>query len=196
MSETPQLKLTDFIAFNAIHSFSSLVQPSYYQLGFMCSVQAVPELIALEDWLFYLWRDGDIRFDDETQAAEYAQHILSLTSTINELYEQAAPLTDLQCEQWLTLNEDGSTPANEFSAGFLAAIEVFNTQWLVVDADPNVQNLLQTSILLLSKLAPPEQVDADTLALFEQLPAASEILTILPTLISQLAYNASQLSAS
>jgi len=190
MPETTNNEFTDFIEFNSQHTLSSLLQPSYYQLGFMCSVQAIPELVDLEEWLFYLWRDGNISFDDQAQATEYAQHILRLTTHINERYEQALPLTELHCEHWLT---ETSTAANEFSAGFLAAIDVFNTRWLAVDADPNAQNLLQTSILLLSKLAPADQVAAETATLFEQLPDASEILAILPTLISQLAYTASQL---
>jgi len=182
-----------FIAFNENLKQREHLHNPYYQLGFICSVQALPEQVDLEQWLAYLWLDGvDISFDNEQQATEYAKNVLKLVSEIQNLYQHAMPLNDLNCNQWLSEQQILSNEASQFSAGFLAAIEHFNTQWAAVDEQPNTQNMLQTTILLLSKLAAAENIDQQRLALFEQLPDPVEILQILPQLLSNLAYSAAQ----
>ncbi|TEW55994.1 UPF0149 family protein [Psychromonas sp. RZ22] len=182
----------DFIHFNKTHPLTEQLQPAYYQLGFICSIQAIPEGVDLEQWLSYLWRDGvDISFTDEQQATEYAQRVLNLVAHLQSLYAEATSLDELNCQEWLD-NDALTVEAVEFAAGYLAAIECFNEQWLVTNEDENTQNLLQTSILLLSKLAPSEEVDQQLLDLFEQLPDFAEILQILPQLLTNLAYCAAQ----
>lgn len=183
---------TDFVTFNETHPLAENLKPAYYQLGLICSLQALPTLLDLEKWLLHLWQDQTISFDNERQAAEYAQKVLELVGAVQSSYEEALPLSELGCTTWL--NEDQLVGQNgvEFAAGFLAAIELFNAEWLVVEHDENTQNILQTTILLLTKLAPPEEVDQQLIDLFEQLPAFSEILHILPQLLSNLAFSAAQ----
>ena len=183
----------DFISFNENHKQFANLQAPYYQLGFICSVQALPELLDLEQWLSYLWLDGvDISFDNEQQAAEYAKQVLALVSNIQNLYQQAIPLDDLNSQQWLTEQDTLSDYAIQFASGFLVAIELFNDHWVMVEQDFNTQNILQTTILLLSKLAPAENIDQQHVELLTQLPEPVEILRILPQLLSNLAYSAAQ----
>lgn len=185
--------LMDFIVFNENHEQSANLQTPYYQLGFICSVQALPEMVDLEQWLSYLWLDGvDISFDDEEQATEYAKKVLTLVSDIQKLYQQAIPLDDLNSQQWLTQENVLTDDAIAFASGFLVAIELFSAQWTSIEQDANTQNILQTTILLLSKLAPAENIDAQHKALLAQLPEPVEILRILPQLLSNLAYTAAQ----
>tara|TARA_R110001583_G_scaffold10441_2_gene48313 strand:+ start:21936 stop:22535 length:600 start_codon:yes stop_codon:yes gene_type:complete len=193
MSDYRNSAFIDFIAFNEKLEQCDHLQEPYYQLGFICSVQALPEQVGLEQWLSYLCLDGaDISFDNELQATEYAKKVLMLVSEIQHLYQHAMPLNDLNCNQWLTEQKILSNEATQFSAGFLAAIELFNTQWAAIDEQSNTQNLLQTTILLLSKLAASENIEQQLLDLFEQLPEPVEILQILPQLLSNLAYSAAQ----
>ncbi|WP_025564805.1 UPF0149 family protein [Psychromonas sp. SP041] len=186
----------DFITFNENHKQSVNLHTPYYQLGFICSVQALPELVDLEQWLSYLWLDGvDISFDNELQAAEYAKKVLTLVSEIQNLYQQAIPLDNLNSGQWLTEQETVTEHAIQFATGFLVAIELFNDQWVLVEQDFNTQNILQTTILLLSKLAPADNIDQQHIELLAQLPEPVEILRILPQLLSNLAYNAGHSAA-
>ena len=182
----------DFVNFNENHLLVKKLKPAYYQLGFMCSVQALPELLDLEQWLVYLWND-EISFDDEQQATEYAQIILNMTSEINALYENMAPLSALNCDTWISNgNQQVNKNGSDFAAGFLSAIELFNAQWSLVEDDEATQNMLQTTILLLTKLLPKEEIEAQFLEIIDQLPKVAEILQILPQLMSNLAYSVAQ----
>ena len=181
-----------FIDFNKNNPLVEHLQPAYYQLGFICSVQAVPELIDLEKWLVYLWRDDVISFDNEKQATEYAQVVLTMLAEIDSLYEQAKPLDQLNCMNWLGEQNLLSENAILFASGFLAAIEIFNAEWLQVESDKSVQNLLQTTVLLITKLTKNENTPPELLDIFKQLPEVEEILKILPSLMSNLAYSAAQ----
>ena len=194
MSELQNNLLMSFSDFNKNHPLGDKLQPAYFQLGFICSVQAVPEIIDLEKWLTYLWRDGVISFDNEKQATEYAQGVLTMLAEIDRLYEQATPLDQLECLEWLSEQQWLSKDAMLFASGFLAAIEIFNTEWMRMEGDESVQNLLQTTVLLLTKLTIDENTPAELLDLFEQLPEVEEILKILPSLMSNLAYSAAQSS--
>jgi yecA family protein len=190
MQSEPRNILMDFITFNENHPLAEKFQSAYYQLGFICSVQALPETIELEQWLGFLWGGQEgISFDNEQQAIEYAQKILTMVTEIKLLYSQAHPLSELNCSQWLLPNGGVSTSGINFSLGFLAAIEFFNDQWTSVSHHQPTQNMLQTTILLLSKLAPNEEADQALLDLLSQLPETAEILKVLPQLISSLAYN-------
>lgn len=184
--------VTDFIRFNETHPLVQHLQAPYYQLGLICSVQALPELLDLEEWLLYLWKEQVISFDNEQQAAEYAQNVLRLVNAVQGAYQEALPLVDLNCSQWLDQEQELTTDCIQFSAGFLAGVELFNANWFAVEGDENTQNILQTTILLLTKLAPPEDADEQIESLFEQLPEEKEILQILPQLLSNLAFSSSQ----
>ena len=193
MSSFQQNIFTDFIVFNKIHPQVKKLQPVYYQLGFICSVQAVPELVDLQEWLPLLWQDGaNISFDNEKQATEYAQTIFNIANNIQSLYQQSMPLQDLECEKWLDCDHNINAKGAQFAAGYLAAIELFNAQWSVIDDEVETQNLLQTVILLLSKLAPSKEIDENLSAIFEQLPTPAEIVEILPLLLTNLAVSAAQ----
>ena len=188
--------LMDFIAFNENHAQSANLQTPYYQLGFICSVQALPEMVELEQWLSYLWLEGvDISFDGEEQASEYAKKVLNLVAEIQQMYQQAIPLEGLNSQQWLTQENVLTDDAIAFASGFLVAIELFSDQWTSVEQDVNTQNILQTTILLLSKLAPAENIDKQHKELLAQLPEPIEILRILPQLLSNLAYTAGHSTA-
>ncbi|MBB1272427.1 UPF0149 family protein [Psychromonas sp. SR45-3] len=187
----------DFIRYSENCQQLQQLRPTYYQLGFICSVQALPELIDLEQWLGYLWQEGaDMTFENQQQAADFANNVLKLVAELQSLYQQAIPLNGLNCKTWIDNEQILSVNAVQFSAGFLAAIELFNSHWLGLEDQPEGQNLLQTTILLLSKLAPAEDVDQTLLDLFQQLPETDEILQILPQLLSNLAYSAASISSS
>lgn len=194
MSKLQKNTFMNFINFNENHPLVESLQPAYYQLGFICSVQAVPAIIDLDKWLVDLWRDGNISFDNEKQATEYAEMILNMLVEIDDLYDQAMPLEQLNCMKWLGEQQQLCKEAILFASGFLAAIEVFNVEWMQVEGDEPVQNLLQTTVLLMTKLTKNENTSAELLDLFEQLPEVEEILKILPSLMSNLAYSAAQSS--
>jgi len=186
----------DFIRYSENCQQLQQLQPTYYQLGFICSVQALPELVDLEQWLAHLWQEGaDMSFDNQQQATDFANHVLKLVAELQSLYQQGIPLNELNCKTWIDHEQVLSANAIQFSAGYLAAIELFNNRWLGLEEQPEAQNLLQTTILLLSKLAPAEDVDQTLLDLFQELPKADEILQILPQLLSNLAYSAASISA-
>ena len=196
MTEHLNAVLMDFVAFNENHAQSANLQTPYYQLGFICSVQALPEMVELEQWLSYLWLEGvDISFDGEEQASEYAKKVLNLVAEIQQMYQQAIPLEGLNSQQWLTQENALTDDAIAFASGFLVAIELFSDQWTSVEQDVNTQNILQTTILLLSKLAPAENIDKQHKELLAQLPEPIEILRILPQLLSNLAYTAGHSTA-
>jgi yecA family protein len=193
MSNFQQNVFNDFIVFNKIHPQAKKLRSVYYQIGFICSVQAVPELVDLEQWLPLLWEEGaDISFDNEQQASEYAQTIFNIANEIELLYQQSIPLQDLECEKWLDCENNINTKGIQFAQGYLAAIELFNAQWSVIDDNDQTQHLLQTVILLLSKLAPAKHIDENLTAIFEQLPTPVEIVGILPLLLTNLAVSAAQ----
>ena len=196
MTEHLNAVLMDFVAFNESHTQSANLQTPYYQLGFICSIQALPEMVELEQWLSYLWLEGvDISFDGEEQASEYAKKVLNLVAEIQQMYQQAIPLEGLNSQQWLTQENVLTDDAIAFASGFLVAIELFSDQWTSVEQDVNTQNILQTTILLLSKLAPAENIDKQHKELLAQLPEPIEILRILPQLLSNLAYTAGHSTA-
>ena len=197
MLVNPSNAFIQFIEFNENHQLNAQLKPAYFQLGFICSVQALPDLIDLEQWLNYLWKEeGEVSFDDQQQATEYAQQVLKMVSVIQHLYQNALPLNDLLCTDWITDNVILSSQGIEFAAGFLMAVELFNEQWLLLGDDNDAQNILQTSILLLTKLSPPDDISPALLALLPQLPEVPEILRILPQLLSNLAYSAAQTMTS
>lgn len=182
-----------FIQFIENHRLSRQLKPVYFQLGFICSVQALPDSIDLEQWLTYLWKEGkEVSFDDQQQAIEYAQQVLKIVSAIQHLYQHALPLNDLNCNDWISDSAVLSPQAIEFATGFLLAVELFNEQWLLLGDEHNANNMLQTSILLLTKLAPPDEIAPALLELFPELPAVADILRILPQLLSNIAYSAAQ----
>ncbi|WP_409439384.1 UPF0149 family protein [Psychromonas sp. GE-S-Ul-11] len=193
MPDTQKKALFDFIEMNGRLNSIKGLHTSYYQIGFICSVQALPELLDLDQWLSYLWQpNAEMSFDNELQATEYAQKVIALTNEIQAAYQEAIPLNGLQCHDWLTPDKLLSEQAVQFSSGFLAAIEIFNEQWESVEGDSNSENILQTTILLLTKLAPEDANDPQFLAIVDQLPEYHEILAILPQLLSNLAYSAAQ----
>lgn len=193
MSDNQNKVLSEFVEFNDKLTTLKGLHTSYYQIGFICSVQALPELLDLDQWLHYLWQsEAEVSFDNEQQATAYAEKVLALTHEIQSAYQEAIPLNGLQCEHWLTPDNVLTAHAVEFCSGFLAAIELFNEQWESVEGDTNSENILQTTILLLTKIAPVDANDPQFLAIVDQLPEYHEILAILPQLLSNLAYSAAQ----
>jgi len=193
MPDNQKKVLFDFIELNGQLNSIKGLHTSYYQIGFICSVQALPELLDLDQWLSYLWKsNAEMSFDNEQQATDYAKSVIALTNEIQTAYQEAIPLNGLQCHDWLTPDKQLSEQAIQFASGFLAAVEIFNEQWTTVEGDSNSENILQTTILLLTKLAPADANDPQFLAIVDQLPEYHEILSILPQLLSNLAYSAAQ----
>ncbi|MEL0628753.1 UPF0149 family protein [Psychromonas aquatilis] len=185
--------ISEFIDFIDNHQQQEDLQSAYYQLGFICSVQALPELVELEQWLNMMSRgEQPINFEDQAQAVEYAQWILQVVEYIQVQYQQAIPLTDLHCEAWLDEQNKISNRGAEFAKGFLEAVQLFNENWLIIEDSASTQNLFQTTLLLLTKLNPPQQMPAELVTLFTDLPESDEIIAILPQLLSNLAYHAAQ----
>lgn len=195
MSSQQQQVISQFIQFIETHPLNKQFQSSYFQLGFICNVQALPELVDLELWLPYLWLEKTaLSFDNEQQATQYATQVLGLVEELRSSYQQAIPLTGLQVENWLDEQQQATTQASEFCLGYIAAIEAFNEHWAVLDAHPDVQNILQTTILLLSKLTPAEQCEESLQAVFAQLPEPVEIVGIIPKLLTNLAFSATHIN--
>lgn len=185
--------MTQFIDFIKDHKQHQVLQSAYYQLGFICSVQALPDSVDLSVWLNAMCRgEQAISFDSQAQAIEYAQMVLKLVEHIQVHYQEAIPLNDLECERWLDNQRNITNDAADFANGFLDAVQLLNDKWVIIENNPATQGLFQTTILLLTKLTSPEGIPEKVKTLIDGLPEPAEIMAILPKLLSNLAYNAAQ----
>ena len=159
-------------------------------LGFICVMAASPEPLELQEWFPFLWKqESEPSFSSETLAVDFAQAVLQFYENCLLNYQQAKPLI-LPTEMWLNeygeVTEQGSAFASGYLSGFHSSEESWQTLNLVPGSEP--EQLLQTSMLLLSKMATPNSNDPQMQALFMQLPSMQEIITSLPQLLGVLGH--------
>ena len=156
-------------------------------LGFICCIAASPQPLELADWFPHLWKKGSPSFSHEAIANNFAAAILQFYEGCLNQYQQAAPLL-LPTVLWL--NESGrvTEQGSAFASGYLTGFNRTETIWqntnLAMGSEP--EQLLQTSLLLLSKMAMPDNADPQMQKLFVELPDMAEIISSLPALIGAL----------
>lgn len=127
----------------------------------------------LSQWMPMLFVNQKDSLSGEQVATELAQKVVVI-------YEN--------CQQNFALRTPLYVPESDviqFANGYLQALMLIdNVQALRFTAGSAEDNLQQTCLLLLDKLATPETNDAQKLAMFEQLPSSEEIVTLLPSLLS------------
>ena len=159
-------------------------------LGFICVMAASPEPLELQEWFSYLWLPGeDPSFSSETLAVDFAQAVLQFYDNCVLNYQQAKPLI-LPEECWLNDDQQVTEQGIAFASGYLSGFHHSEESWqklnLIAGSEP--EQLLQTSMLLLSKMANPDSHDPQMQALFVQLPGMQEIVRSLPQLLSVLGH--------
>jgi len=147
--------------------------------AFVCAM-ASSEL-DLQQWMPMLFINENHSFSDEKIASAFAQTIIAIYQQTIKTYQSDSPLP-LCLEQRLCASESASVC---FASGYLQALMLIdNLQLVQLREDSPIAQLQQTCLLLLDKLATTETDDAQKLALFEQLPTNTEIIALLPILLS------------
>ena len=159
-------------------------------LGVICAMAASPEPLELQEWFPYLWKqESEPSFSSETLAVDFAQAVLQFYENCLLNYQQAKPLllpTELWLNEYGEVSEQGIAFASGYLSGFHNSEESWQTLNLVPGSEP--EQLLQTSMLLLSKMATPNSNDPQMQALFVQLPGMPEIVSSLSQLLGALGH--------
>ena len=159
-------------------------------LGFICAIAASPVPLELQDWFPYLWKQGvEPSFANEKLAIDFASATLAFYENCLLNYQQCKPLV-LPDGCWLDKSQLVSGQGVAFASGYLLAFNSIEAYWqaLNLPAGSEPDQLLQTSMLLLSKMATSETTDLQMQALFAQLPDLPEIVSALPRLLSTLGH--------
>ncbi|WP_413699393.1 hypothetical protein ACLKMH_18255 [Psychromonas sp. KJ10-10] len=127
----------------------------------------------LYQWMPMLFVNAEESLSSEEVATKLAQKVLAI-------YENCQEKLSLQMPIYIP--QEGII---QFANGYLQALMLIdNVQALRFVEGSAEENLQQTCLLLLDKLATPETNDAQKLAMFEQLPSSEEIVALLPSLLS------------
>lgn len=159
-------------------------------LGYISAISASPQPLEIHEWLPDLWRQGvQPSFSTEKLASDFASAVLGFYEDCLTNYHLNQPL-DLPVISWLDQSEGVSGEGIAFASGYLFAFDSIEEYWqaLNLPEDSESNQLLQTSMLLLSKMATPNVVEPEMEALFNQLPAMTEIVAVLPRLLATLGY--------
>jgi len=146
--------------------------------GFICAIASSE--VEIENWMPMLFLDENCNFSNEQVAGDFAQVILATHQQAMQCFQEQTPLI---------LATDSSEASKDlaisnFANGYLQAeILIDNMQTGAKSAIAN--DLQQTCLLLLDKLASYETDDVQKLAVFKQLPSESEIIGLLPVLLSR-----------
>jgi hypothetical protein len=157
-------------------------------LGFICVTAASPEPLDLQEWFPNLWNQGRTpSFNSETVAVDFASAVLQFYENCLLNYQQSTPLI-LPTELWLNEQQEVTKQGIVFASACLAAFQDREESWQNLNLAPESEagQLLQTTILLLSKMALSHSDDPQRQILFAQLPDMHEIVTALPQLLSAL----------
>ncbi|WP_028862102.1 UPF0149 family protein [Psychromonas aquimarina] len=163
-------------------------------LGFISSIAAAPVQVEIEQWMPFLWaEDSAPSFSDEQTAVDFAAAVLQFYEQCLVCYQQLLPLP-LPTEQWLDQELQVTAQGRLFAAGYLSAFHSIEAVWQSLDLQPGseAEQLLQTSMLLLSKLAASDSDETQMQFLFSQLPDMPEIVDLLPALLSKLGHFSTQ----
>jgi len=159
--------------------------------GFICAVAALPEALELQDWFPCLWISGnEPSFNSEALAIDFASAVLPLYEHFLLSYQQTEPLK-LSSQLWLDEDCLVTAQGSAFASGYLFGFQYFEQRWqnLNLSDGSEAQQLLQTTLLLLAKMATPNSDDPQMQALFIELPEMQEIVSTLPQLLAALGHS-------
>ena len=159
--------------------------------GFICAVAALPEALELQDWFPCLWMPGcEPLFSSEALAIDFASAVLPVYENVLLKYQQREPLI-LSSQLWLDEDLQITKQGRAFASGYLSGFQYFEECWqnLNLSDGSETQQLLQTTLLLLTKMATPNSNDPQMQALFIELPTIQEIVSSLPQLLAALGHS-------
>ena len=134
--------------------------------------------LELEQWMPALFLSEDHCFSNEQLAIDFAQTVLAIHQQALISFQQQTSLAQPPLED----NETIMHYANGYLQAF---IFIDHIQGTTFPAGSSGENLQQTCLLLLDKLATGKTDEVQKLTLFAQLPTNAEILQLLPTLLSR-----------
>ncbi|MGB5446901.1 MAG: UPF0149 family protein [Psychromonas sp.] len=181
----------------AVPEIKNNAKDAQQMLGFICAISAAPIEQELQAWLPYLWADGQTpSFSNEQLAIDFASAATQFYNTCYASYQQKSPLV-LPTAQWLNESSQLTEQGESFALGYLSGFEHIEETWQTVWIEPesSLEQILQTTTLLLNKLANPSADDPQLLSLFAQLPEVQEIVSSLPLLLTTLGYLSLQVNA-
>ncbi len=165
-------------------------------VGVICAIAAAPDEFDLADWLPLLAADGQaLSFAQEQSATEFANAVIACFQKFCEVFNSAITL-DISI--LLTIDQDKpSESCTEFAKGFLTAFNSTEQSWqtLQLEEGSEQDQMLQTTLLLLNKLAAPDEQDLQLQALYKQLPSYQECINSLPLLLTHLGHFSQQVKA-
>lgn len=156
-------------------------------LGFLYAITAVPQQLDLEIWLPMLWKeDRKFDFSHEKLASQFAKCWLGAHQQCLLDYQSRQPIVIPLSEQWIDEHLHITTNAKAFAIGYLRGFQLVEVLWAEMGFPDNseAEQLLQTTLLLLSKLADVDSQDPKMQALFTQLPNLQEIVKTIPALFT------------
>jgi yecA family protein len=159
-------------------------------LGFICAISSTPVQLDVQDWLPCLWADGCIpSFSNEQLAVEFASASMQFYDACLSSYQQSTALL-LPTEQWLNASLHITEQGRSFAFGYLSGFQSVAEIWQNITMEPEgaFEQVVQTTTLLLSKMANPAGDDPQMQAVFNQLPEMREIISSLPLLLSTLGH--------
>ena len=159
-------------------------------LGVICAMCSAPAQLDVQDWLPHLWPEGQSpSFSNEQLAIDFAAASMQFYDACSLHYQQATPLV-LPTSQWLNESLEISANGRHFAVGYLSGFQHVEATWqnIVIQPESSLEQILQTTTLLLSKIASPAGDDPQLLSLFNQLPEMDEIVSSLPLLLSTLGH--------
>lgn len=168
----------------------NLIREKNEILGFITLISAAPIEMELQDWLPFLASDGSLSFSDERLATDFAHAVLEYYNFCTEQYKNERELS-LPTEYWIDDYNEVTDQGISFATGYLSAFNTFEDIWQSQESNKelNIEDLIQTIMLLLSKMATPNVTDPQMKELFSQMPDFKSILTLLPSILSKLGQN-------
>ncbi|WP_372882661.1 UPF0149 family protein [Psychromonas sp.] len=180
----------------AVPEIKNNAKNAQQMLGFICAVCSAPVELELQEWLPYLWNEDQTpSFSNEQLAVDFAAATTQFYDACLAGCQQASPLllpTSLWLNESSQLTEQGKSFAIGYLSGFQHVEEIWQNIW--IEPASSLEQILQTTTLLLGKLANPATDDPQLLNLFEQLPQADEIVASLPLLLSTLGHLSAQVN--
>lgn len=159
-------------------------------LGFICAISAAPMQLELQDWLPGLWAEGQTpSFSNEQLAVEFSTAGMQFYDACLSSYQQSIALK-LPTPGWINESLEITEQGRSFASGYLSGFQSIEEIWQNIEMakEGTLEQLLQTSTLLLTKMANPGNDDPQMLAVFDQLPEMDEIVSSLPLLLSTLGH--------
>jgi yecA family protein len=156
-------------------------------LGVICAISAAPSQLDLQDWLPCLWAEGQTpSFSNEQLAVEFATAGMQFYDACLTRYQESIALT-LPTQRWINESLEITEQGSHFALGYLSGFQSIEQHIEIVE-EGKLEQLLQTTTLLLSKIANPSGDNPDMLTLFNQLPEMDEIVSSLPLLLGTLGH--------